>query len=178
MLQAQTSRPAAAPMPPVKPKSELRHAFGQFATGIAVISTLDELGQPYGVTINSFVSVSLEPPMISWNVIRGSTAHTTIKQAGRFIVNVLAKEQQALAQKMTGPIEQRFTDVPYTLSAEGLPAISGALASFECDIHSMITAGDHDIVLGQVSRFDHRDGKPLVYWRGAYATASNDHEPS
>lgn len=169
MLQASTTKPA--PAPAARPKPELRHAFGRFATGIAVITTLDEDGKPYGLTINSFVSVSMDPPMISWNVIRGSKAHTTITRAGRFVVNILAKSQQDIAQQMTGPIEHRFAGLSYDCSASGLPLINDTLATFECDTHSMIPAGDHDIVLGVVKQFEHREGRPLVYWQGGYTTA-------
>ena len=173
MLHAQTSLPAATvrARPAAAPKPELRHAFGRFATGIAVITTLDERGQPYGLTINSFVSVSMDPPLISWNVVRGSNAHSVIARAGRFVVNVLAKHQRDTAQQMTGPIEQRFAGVPHHCSSSGLPIIDDALATFECDTHSMVTVGDHDIVLGTVKQFEHREGRPLVYWRGGYATA-------
>ncbi|NYT68226.1 flavin reductase family protein [Pusillimonas noertemannii] len=171
MLQAQTAMPRPIAAPKAQPKPELRHAFGRFATGIAVITTLDDDGRPYGLTVNSFASVSMAPPMISWNVIRGSTAHATIARAGRFVVNVLATHQRDIAQKMTGPIEHRFAGVPYHASSSGLPVIGDTLATFECETHSMITAGDHDIVLGTVKQFEHRDGRPLVYWRGGYATA-------
>ena len=171
MLNVQSALPVNIPAPSAAPKPELRRAFGRFATGIAIITTLDDQGRPYGLTINSFVSVSMEPPMISWNVIRGSTAHQTIRRTGRFVVNVLAKNQRELAQKMTGPIEHRFVSVPYHSSTSGLPVLHDTLATFECDVHSMIAAGDHDIVLGTVQQFTHRDGRPLVYWQGAYATA-------
>lgn len=174
MLHAHTSQPTttARIQPAAAAKPELRHAFGRFATGIAVITTLDERGQPYGLTINSFVSVSMDPPLISWNVVRGSNAHTVIAGAGRFVVNVLAKHQRTTAQQMTGPIDQRFVGVPHHCSSSGLPIIEDTLATFECDTHSMITVGDHDIVLGTVKQFEHRDGRPLVYWRGGYATAT------
>lgn len=165
-----TSISALAPISQLKP--ELRHAFGRFATGIAVITTLDEHGKPYGLTINSFASVSMDPPMISWNVIRGSNAHKTIARAGSFVVNILARPQLDIAQQMTGSLEHRFAGVPYYSSSSGLPVISDTLATFECDTHSMITAGDHDIVLGTVKQFEHRDGHPLVYWRGGYTTAT------
>ncbi|MCI2808266.1 flavin reductase family protein [Eoetvoesiella caeni] len=160
---------AAATMPP---KPDLRHAFGRFPTGIAVVTMLDGEGMPYGATINSFVSVSMAPPMISWNVVRGSLAHSTVSQARRFVINVLAKDQRSLAQKMTGPVAERFTDVQYRPSEWGLPVIDGTLAAFECNVHSMVTAGDHDIVLGIIDHFEHREGRPLVYWQGAYATAA------
>ncbi len=152
-------------------KPELRHAFGRFATGIAVITSLDEQGAPYGLTINSFASVSMAPPMISWNVIRGSRARAVIQQAGRFVVNILARDQLAVAQRMTGPNELRFHDVGFQRSSHGLPILDGTLATFECSVHSFVAAGDHDIVLGAVDGFAHQDGPPLVYWRGAYTTA-------
>lgn len=154
-------------------KPELRQAFGRFATGIAVITTLTNDGQPYGLTINSFVSVSMAPPMISWNVVRGTTAHQVITQQGKFVVNVLAQDQQHIAQQMTGPIETRFDGITCTPAANGLLLIDGALATFECNTHAMVPAGDHDIILGTVTDFAHRDGPPLVYWQGRYATANH-----
>ena len=174
MIHASLQTRSQAAAVAVPPKSELRHAFGRYATGIAVITTLDEQGEFYGITINSFASVSMAPPMISWNVIRGSTAHTTILRAQRFVVNVLGKEQQRIAQQMAGPIPERFSEIACRRSRHGLPVIDDALATFECEVYSLVTAGDHDIVLGVIDHFTHRDGPPLVYWRGAYATASGD----
>lgn len=152
-------------------KPELRRAFGRFPTGIAVITTLDDAGTPFGMTVNSFVSVSMEPPMVSWNVIRGSRAHATISRARRFVVNVLAEDQRPIAQQMARPADDRFAGVDYRLSAAGLPVIADAVATFECSVHALVTAGDHDIVLGVVDGFEHRDGPPLVYWQGTYASA-------
>ncbi len=166
-----TPAPAASPDCGSPQKPDLRHAFGRFATGIAVITTLDEQGAPYGLTVNSFTSVSMAPPMISWNVIRGSRAHAVIRHAGRFVVNILARDQLDVARRMTGPNETRFHQVGHRLSRHGLPILDGTLATFECTVHSLVTAGDHDIVLGGIDDFAHRDGPPLVYWRGAYTTA-------
>ena len=153
------------------PKPELRHAFGRFATGIAIITSLDESGAPYGLTINSFASVSMTPPIISWNVIRDSRAHAVIRQAGRFVVNILARDQLLVAQRMTGPNELRFREVSFRSSEHGLPILDDTLATFECSVHDFVRAGDHDIVLGNVEDYAHQDGPPLVYWRGAYSTA-------
>lgn len=164
---AASGLPHAAPAP----KPELRLAFGRFPTGIAVITTLDEAGQPYGLTVNSFASVSMQPPIVSWNVIRGSKAHATIGAAPRFVVNVLAEDQRAIAQQLARPAADRFRGLAHRPSADGLPLLAGTLASFECVRLSMVRAGDHDIVLGRVERFEHRDGAPLMYWRGDYARA-------
>lgn len=158
----------------IETKPELRHAFGRFATGIAVITTLNKHDVPYGITINSFSSVSMAPPIISWNVIRGSTAHTTICRAQRFAVNILGKNQRHIAQQMTGPIESRFHLLECDRSEDGLPLIPNALATFVCSTHALVEAGDHAIVLGLVNDFSHRDGDPLVYWKGGYATAMHD----
>lgn len=164
------AQPHAAPAA-AGAKPELRRAFGRFPTGIAVVTTVDDEGAPFGITINSFVSVSMEPPMVSWNVIRGSRAHATISRARRFVVNVLAEEQRPIAQQMARPADDRFAGVDYRLSDDGLPVIADAVATFECSVHALVSAGDHDIVLGVVDGFAHRDGPPLVYWQGAYATA-------
>ncbi|MBN9428973.1 MAG: flavin reductase family protein [Burkholderiales bacterium] len=163
---------AAASAPPPHPKPELRRAFGRFATGVAAITLLDEHGAPYGLTINSFASVSLEPPIISWNVICGSTAQSMIERAGRFVVNVLAEAQRDVALRLARPGADRFAGIAYSSSADGLPLIDGALACFECSLLSLLRTGDHDIVLARVERFEHHDGAPLLYWQGAYAKAS------
>ena len=154
---------------PIAPKPELRRAFGRFPTGIAVVTTLAADGAPYGITINSFASVSMQPPIVSWNVIRGCKAHLMIRQAQRFVVNVLAEHQRAIAQQMAQPRADRFSGIAHRASAGGLPLLDGTVASFECALLSTVEAGDHDIVLGQVDRFEHRDGAPLVYWSGDYA---------
>lgn len=154
---------------PAKP--ELRRAFGRFPTGIAVITTVDEDGRPFGLTINSFVSVSMEPPMVSWNVIRDSRAHATISLARGFVVNVLAAAQQPIAQQMARQVDDRFAGIDYHCNADGLPVLAGAVATFECELHDLVAAGDHDIVLGAIKHFAHCDGAALMYWQGAYATA-------
>lgn len=164
---------AAASGPAPAPKPELRRAFGRFATGVAAITLLDEHGAPYGLTINSFASVSLDPPIVSWSVICGSTAQAMIERAGRFVVNVLAETQRDIAQRLARPGADRFAGIAHSPSADGLPLIDGALARFECSLLSLLRAGDHDIVLAQVDRFEHRDGAPLLYWQGAYAKASS-----
>src|SRR5690554_1962485 len=125
-----TTVPSSTPAPSAAPKPELRHAFGRFPTGIAVITTLDEDGQPYGITVNSFASVSMSPPMLSWNVIRGSRAHATIGQARRFVVNILAQDQRHVAQQMASRMEDRFQGVEVRDSSNGLPVIEDALATF------------------------------------------------
>lgn len=149
----------------------LRHAFGRFPTGIAVITTIDEQGNPYGLTINSFVSVSLEPPVLSWNVMHNSRAYEVISRAKSFMVHILSSEQQALSKRMTGPIDQRFDGVSYRFNEIGLPVIDGCLAAFVCDLRSMISIGDHDIVLGDIQDYDYQHGEPLVYWQGNYGRA-------
>lgn len=152
-------------------QQELRQAFGRFATGIAVVTAIDEQGKPYGLTINSFVSVSLSPPVLSWNVMHNTRAHEVISQATQFAVHVLSTEQQAISTKMTGAIEQRFDGVPYYISQQGLPIIQGCLAVFECQRHSLISVGDHDIVLGSIDSYEYQQGEPLVYWQGNYGRA-------
>lgn len=150
-------------------KPELRRALGRFATGVAVITTLTPTGEPYGLTINSFVSVSMQPPLVCWNVIRGSHGHSVIQRARRFVVNVMAADQREIASRMSRRDADRFADVSFSCTADGLPVLDGTLATFECTIASMVLAGDHELVLGLIDDFRHRDGSPLLYANGDYA---------
>lgn len=152
-------------------QQDLRHAFGRFPTGIAVITAIDEQGKPYGLTINSFVSVSLSPPVLSWNVMHNTRAHEVISQAKQFAVHILSSEQQAISTQMTGAIEQRFDGLSYQVNQQGLPIIQGCLAVFECQRHSQISIGDHDIVLGSIDNYEYQQGEPLLYWQGNYGRA-------
>lgn len=171
MSEAVLSAPPPAIPTADAPKPELRRAFGRYPTGVAVITTVDEDGVPYGLTVNSFASVSMQPPMVSWNVIRGSKAHAIFGTAQRFVVNVLAEHQREIAQQMARPLADRFDGVCYHRSAAGLPVLEDTIASFECSLDSLVSAGDHEIVLGLVDHFCHRDGAPLAYWNGGYAVA-------
>ncbi|WP_292078176.1 MULTISPECIES: flavin reductase family protein [Brevundimonas] len=147
----------------------LRDALGCFATGVTVVTTLDEAGQPVGLTANSFSSVSLDPPLILFCLARSSTNVDRFRQAEHFAINVLHIGQQPTSGVFARSQADRFQDVAWETWDTGAPILSGALASFECGTEQIVEAGDHLIIIGRVrrARFEPRRD-PLLYFRGKY----------
>lgn len=149
---------------------QLRNAFGQFGTGVAVITiTLDD-GSVRGLTVNSFASVSLDPPLLSWCLDTASDMAPQFQAVAGFCVNVLAADQQDLSNMMAQPGDHIVPAEACTLDA-GAAHITGALAHFDCQIEKRIEAGDHTIYLGAIEQV-HCNGAgqaPLLYFRGQYA---------
>jgi flavin reductase (DIM6/NTAB) family NADH-FMN oxidoreductase RutF len=147
----------------------LRDALGCFGTGVTVVTTLNEQGEPLGLTANSFTSVSLDPPLILFSLARKSANLGAFEKAGRFAVNVLHIGQQPVAGKFAQRDVARFEDVDWATQPGGSPIIAGSLASFDCDTFAVHDGGDHVIFIGAVKHawFEpHRD--PLLYFRGRF----------
>lgn len=159
------------PGPPFDPRA-YRDALGTFPTGVAVITTLDDQGKPVGLTCNSFSSVSLEPPLVSWSLRLKSTNLETFRRATTFAINILGEDQKQLSARFASSslsAGEKFRDVTWTPRHAGLPVIDDCVASFECDTYAQHVAGDHILFLGQVVHFD--AGPPqdsLVFYKGAY----------
>ncbi len=146
--------------------ARLRHAFGQFATGVTVITTMTESG-PVGITANSFTSVSLDPPLVLWSPARASSRFAAFAAARNFSIHVLAEHQADLSARFTRG-GAGFDGLAFGRSTEGSPLLPGALARFDCTLHSTHDGGDHLIILGRVLRLDTAPGRPLVFAQGAY----------
>ena len=146
----------------------LRDALGCFATGVTVVTTRDQTGQPVGLTANSFSSVSLDPPLILFCLARSSTNVESFRQAEHFAINVLHIGQQPTSGVFARSGD-RFQDVAWETWDTGVPILSGALASFECATDRIVEAGDHLVIIGRVTRarFEPRRD-PLLYFRGKY----------
>ena len=147
----------------------LRIAFGRFATGVAVVTTLAPDGAPVGLTVNSFNSVSLDPPLVLWGLMQRSALLPVFLESPRFAVNVLAAGQQALSDRFASRAEDRFAGVGWEPGGGGMPLLHDALARFECAVEHVFEAGDHLMFLGRVERFEHRDGDPLLFFSSRYA---------
>ena len=147
----------------------LRDALGCFATGVTVVTTRDQTGQPVGLTANSFSSVSLDPPLILFCLARSSTNVDRFRQAKHFAINVLHIGQQPTSGVFARSQADRFQDVAWETWDTGAPILSGALASFECGTEQIVEAGDHLVIIGRVrrARFEPRRD-PLLYFRGKY----------
>lgn len=148
----------------------LRQALGRFATGVTVITTRTRAGKLEGMTANSFSSVSLDPPLVLWSLRRQASSLASFLEAGCFAVNILSAEQGALSRHFATPAADKFEGVDWEEGHGGCPMLPGSLASFECDTHEAVEAGDHVILIGRIRHVTHRDGTPLVFHGGQYGT--------
>jgi flavin reductase (DIM6/NTAB) family NADH-FMN oxidoreductase RutF len=146
----------------------LRDAFGCFATGVTVVTTLDDEGGPLGLTANSFTSVSLDPPLLLYCVDSKSRRAPKFLAASRFAVNVLHAGQEALSTRFARSAGDGFGDIEWETWA-GTPVLRDAMASFVCTGHASHEGGDHAVIIGRVEqlRFDPAPD-PLIYFQGRY----------
>jgi flavin reductase (DIM6/NTAB) family NADH-FMN oxidoreductase RutF len=154
---------------------ELRRALGNFATGVTVVTTQSPAtphlaARDAGLTVNSFNSVSLSPPLVLWSLSRHSKLLPAFSSASHYAVHVLHAGQQDLATRFASPVEDRFAGLELTRGVHDLPLLPDFLSRFICRIEQRLDGGDHVILLGRVEQFDSRDGTALTYWRGKYAS--------
>jgi 4-hydroxyphenylacetate 3-hydroxylase, reductase component len=146
----------------------LRNAMGNFATGITVVTAVDELGEPQGMTANSFSSVSLEPALISWCVGRESRLFTLFQHTNHFAVNILHSGQQSLSQLFAGPEENKFDRISWSPGMNGVPLLNDCASVFQCGIEHRYPGGDHTILVGRVLDFSSIPMAPLIFHCGQY----------
>lgn len=153
---------------------EFRRALSLFPTGVAILTTVSEQGVPVGLTCNSFSSVSLEPPLVSWGLRKESRAAAAFRNGKGFAINILSGEQQGLSGRFaSSSIADKFEGVAWEAGINGMPVLSHCAATFECTTFAVHDAGDHWLFLGQVRRFEHEiSHHPLVFCKGAYMLLS------
>jgi flavin reductase (DIM6/NTAB) family NADH-FMN oxidoreductase RutF len=132
---------------------EFRTALGSFATGVTVVTALDLDGKPIGLTVSSFNSVSLAPPLILWSLSLLSPHFESLRKAARYAVNVLSAEQQNISDRFATRNDDHFADLPQHIGLGGVPLIDGCCAWFECVGEAQYPGGDHIIFVGRVERF-------------------------
>lgn len=145
----------------------LRDALGCFATGVTVVTTMTELG-PLGMTVNSFASVSLDPPLVLWSPARKSSRFAAFEAASHFAIHVLAEDQQPIANRFARE-GLNFEGLTYHPGVGDAPLFDGAAARFECTHAARYDGGDHLIVVGEVLALTCSEAAPLLYHRGAYS---------
>lgn len=143
----------------------LRHTLGRFVTGVAVVTTRTE-AMPTGLTVNSFSSVSLDPPLILWSLSRDSARLEVFQEAEYFAVNVLAGDQIDLCRHFSSTKDNLFADIAWQPSKHGQPILDGVVASLECQTWKVYEGGDHIIIIGQVLVHNHHDKAPLIFANG------------
>ncbi|MEU7058305.1 flavin reductase family protein [Streptomyces sp. NPDC046197] len=140
------------------------------ASGVVAVTALDDGGRPLGLTVSSFVSVSLEPPLVLFCIAVTSRTWPRMRAADGICVNILSEDQDGVSVRLSSGGAQKFDDVPWTPSAGGMPVLHGALTWLECTVMDEHRAGDHDIVVSRVHRVaPATEGGPLVRHRGRYA---------
>jgi len=150
---------------------DLRRAFGQYATGVTVVTTTDPAGERWGMTANSFTSVSLNPPLVLWAAAKNSPSTEAFLASDRFAVNVLASDQHHLSRQFATSGAEKFDGVALAESAE-VPLLEGVVAHFVCRRTETLDAGDHVVMLGEVESYEAGGGEPLVFHSGTYRLAT------
>jgi flavin reductase (DIM6/NTAB) family NADH-FMN oxidoreductase RutF len=146
-----------------------RNALGCFPTGVAVVTAAGVDGH-FGITVNSFTSVSLDPPLLLWCMDRRSRRHDIFVKAAGFTVSILGTDHQEVSSRLARPGEHALDDIALIQTELGPPALADSLAVFECQAEKKMEAGDHTILLGRVLRFSCPSASaPLVYFRGKYS---------
>lgn len=150
------------------PREDLRayrQSLGGFPTGITVMTAAHE-GARVGLTANSFGSVSLDPPLVLWNLRTQSSSLPVYRAAGHFGVNVLAWHQQELSARFATPADDRFAGVPCTEGITGTPLLDGCAVQYECRLVHEFSTGDHIVLVGEVLRYRNFHRDPLIFFRG------------
>ncbi len=145
--------------------TDFKRAAGAFPTGVAVVTAVASDGTRVGLTVNSFTSVSLDPPLVLVCVDRRAASLAVIEGSRRFGISILAKSQRTLALRFAKPAEDKFAGLPWRVGLLGVPLLDGAVAHVECILAQKLDGGDHDIVLGHVQRAQSYPGDPLVFHR-------------
>lgn len=151
---------------------DYRRALGQFPTGVTVITGRAPTGRALGLTVNSFASVSLEPPLVSWSLRTRSTLFSAFCGTQRFAVNVLGASQAAIASRFASVCEDRFAGTEVLAGIDDLPLLKGCIAWFECMRVACHIEGDHGVFIGRVERYASAStaAAPLVFYKGTYMT--------
>lgn len=155
-------------MPHEDPRA-FRNALGQFATGVTVITTLDQDGNNIGMTANSFSSVSLDPMLVLWSVAKSSACFDAFHTAKHFAIHVLHAGQRQISTQFASRCDDRFAGIETKFGRGGVPLLPEYNALFQCDTEARYEGGDHLILVGRVIEFDHRPVAPLIFHAGRYA---------
>ena len=147
---------------------DFRNALGTFGTGVTIVTAMSAEGKPYGITCNSFASVSLNPPLVLWSLGVFSQGLAIFQNASHFAVNVLATSQQTLAQQFAKSSGDKFTGVSWTPGLGSAPVLADVVASFQCRAANRYYGGDHVIFLGAVEAYAYNRKEPLLFAQGGF----------
>ena len=154
------------------PPDAFRSALRKFASGVTIVTVAAD-GELHGMTASSFASVSLVPPLVLVCLDKSSRTLALVAQTGSFAVNVLRADQQEVSHAFARAGVKPFSSISHHLGDNGAPLLDDAIAVLECTTYRVFEAGDHDVVLGEVTASAVPGGDPLVYYDGAYRSLSS-----
>lgn len=149
---------------------DLRRAFGAFATGVTIVTTMDGNGEVFGFTANSFSSVSLEPPLLLVNIAKSAYGLKIFTEVSGFAINILAENQRDLSNTFASRGADKFANINWDVGPTGSPLLKGVVAWFDCEYFQQVEAGDHVILIGKVLDYQYNTDAPLAFCRGAYVS--------
>lgn len=149
--------------------AEFRHVCGLFPTGVTVVTRVLPDGRPYGMTVSSFTSVSLHPPLVLVSIDQAANFLVNLPDDAAFLINVLGEEQQEMARRFASRSEEdRFNGIEWSAGWRGVPLLSGVVASFACMLERKVVAGDHTLLIGAVKQVKQHGERPLVWCDRGY----------
>jgi flavin reductase (DIM6/NTAB) family NADH-FMN oxidoreductase RutF len=163
-------KPVEGQMKAMKPMTPqlMREAMGCFATGVAIVTTLGPDGEPIGLTVDSFNSVSMDPPLILWSLGLKAPSLPAFRSHPAFVVNILSSEQLDLCRQFAVSGADKFANVRWEAGLHGAPVLNNNHATLQCLNYRQYEGGDHEIFLGEVAEVTVGADKPLVYHRGKF----------
>ena len=153
-------------------ESEMRFTMGKFPTGVAVVTTVDNVGNPHAMTANSLTSISLIPPLLLIAVGHGRNTFHYITDNARFGINILCKDQSKVARESSldeNNDDHKHSTIPYSLTEDNMPMIMGCLAFLDCTVQAQHVYGDHTVFIGLVTKVQTFSGSPLLFYEGQWA---------
>jgi len=147
--------------------AEFKLAMSHFASGVTIVTTEHD-GRPFGLTVASFASLSLHPPLVLVCIEKGVKSHDAIAASRKFAVSILGAEQADVSTRFASKADDKFSGMSIDRGETGVPVIAGALCSIECSVREQLPGGDHTIFVGEVLATRVREGAPLLYFRSAY----------
>lgn len=154
-----------------------RNSLGHFLTGVAVATATDESNQPVGLTINSFTSVSLDPPLVLFCIGKEASCYDTFATTQSFAINVLTSNQEQKAKLFASGKTDKFEKTDWRFGVVGAPIIKKSLACIQCKSFNRIDAGDHLVIIGEVKKCEHTDSSPIGYFKGKYVSLTKSSDP-
>jgi flavin reductase (DIM6/NTAB) family NADH-FMN oxidoreductase RutF len=149
--------------------SSFRAVLGRFASGVTIVTALDRRSRDIGLTVTSFASVSLDPPLVLICIDHSASVYSHFSKITHFIANILSESQEALARRFAERNSNRFEGIGYDRGQTGIAVLDDVLGYVECSVVARHEEGDHDVIIGAVDVAVAEEGKPLLYYRGGYA---------